>query len=69
MREAFPSVATGTEVTEGDITPQRALRVTSEMHDDGVLFGDGLEEDALRFEWGVTAEVRVAERRLRLVAA
>jgi hypothetical protein len=37
--------------------------------EDGVIFGDGMEADHLRFEWGVQARVQVAKKKLRLVAA
>ena len=66
VREAFPSVATSTELTEGTFAANEALRVTSRM-EEGVIFGDGIETDHLRFEWGVQATLRVAERTLCLV--
>lgn len=66
VREAFPSVATSTELTEGILTEQDSLRVTSRM-ENGVIFGDGMEADHLNFEWGVRAELSIAARRLRLV--
>ena len=67
VREVFPSVATGVEVTAGLITADTHLTITSEMNGDGVLFGDGIEGDRLAFDWGVTATLRVAPRRLQLV--
>lgn len=67
VREAWPSVATGTRITEGSLLPGETLKVTSEMNAAGVIFGDGIEDDYLRFDWGTTAEVRLAERRLELV--
>ena len=68
VREAFPSVATGTEVTCGLIGRGEGLRVTSEMNEGGVIFGDGIEEDHLEFAWGQRVEVRVAASRLTLVS-
>jgi NAD kinase len=67
VREAFPSVASSTELTQGLLAEGARLRVTSRM-DEGVIFGDGMEDDHLRFDWGVCAELKVAEQRLRLVA-
>jgi NAD kinase len=67
VREAWPSVATGTGITEGLIEPKGTLEVTSEMNDNGVLFGDGIEDDFLRLDWGVTATISVAEKVLNLV--
>ena len=66
VREAFPSVSTSTELTQGSLLTGECLRVTSRM-EDGVIFGDGMEADYLRFDWGISAQVRVAEQRLRLV--
>ena len=68
VREAFPSVATGTAITEGRVEGDERLAVTSEMNEDGVLFGDGIEDDRLAFGWGVRAEIGIARERLRLVA-
>jgi NAD kinase len=68
VREAFPSVATGTAITEGRLDEPETLAVTSEMNEDGVVFGDGIEEDRLTFGWGVRAELAIAKERLRLAA-
>jgi len=69
VREAWPSPAFGTSVTEGIVEPDQALVVVSELEEGGVVFGDGIESDRLDFRWGVTATVRVATQRLRLVLA
>jgi NAD kinase len=66
VREAFPSGATGTDVTFGAIEPSESLVVISEMNDNGVIFGDGIEADHLSFDWGRRVEIRVADRALRL---
>ncbi len=67
VREAFPSVATGTSLTEGVIDRRQALEVTSEMNEGGVVFGDGIEADRLDFAWGRCAEIRRAAQTLHLV--
>jgi NAD kinase len=67
VREAFPSVATGTTLIDGMVAEKEELAVISEMNDGGTLFGDGIEEDRLDFRWGMRARVRVARERLRLV--
>jgi len=69
VREAFPSVATGTSLADGAIAREEELEVTSEINDGGTLFGDGIEEDRLEFRWGMRARVRVAKETLRLVRA
>jgi hypothetical protein len=68
VREAWPSAATGTALTERIVAPPLSVQVTSELTDGAVVFADGIEADALRVEWGQTISVGVAERRLRLVA-
>jgi len=67
VREAFPSRATGTELTEGTIELGQRVEVISEMNEDGVLFGDGIEEDRIDFAWGMRAAIGVSELRLMLV--
>lgn len=67
VREAWPSIATGTSITGGRLEGGAVLTVTSEMDDGGVIFGDGIEADALSFSWGRVATLTVAERRLMLV--
>jgi NAD kinase len=67
VREAFPSVATGTSMTEGSIERGQAIELVSEMNDGGVLFGDGIEDDRVDFSFGMAARIAIAERRLNLV--
>lgn len=69
VREAFPSIATGTQITDGEIREGETLTVTSRMGGDGVIFGDGIEADRVAFAWGTQAKVRLAEERLHLVRA
>jgi NAD kinase len=67
VREAFPSVATGTSLTEGVLAESEVIDVTSEMNDGGTVFGDGIEDDRIDFRWGLRARVTVARERLQLV--
>jgi NAD kinase len=67
VREAFESVATHTGITEGLLRPGDRLTVISEMNEQGVLFADGIEKDTLVFDWGVSATLSLADRRLELV--
>jgi NAD kinase len=67
VREAFPSVATGTRLSEGTVDSGQPLEVVSRMNDDGVVFGDGIEDDRLAFGWGRRLTVAVADRTLALV--
>lgn len=67
VREAFPSISTGTALTEGVVLPGEPLAIMSEMNRGGVIFGDGIEDDYLKFDWGRTVQIGIAEARLRLV--
>ena len=67
VREAFPSIATGTDVTDGLIGGNTTLDIVSEMNHGGVIFGDGIEDDCIAFAWGQKAALRVADRQLNLV--
>jgi hypothetical protein len=52
VREAFPSMATGTSITEGRLGEEERLAFVSEMNEDGVVFGDGIEDDRLALRLG-----------------
>jgi NAD kinase len=67
VREAFPSVSTGTNVTSGLILKNQTLTIRSELNEGGVIFGDGIESDYLPFNWGMNASFTVAENKLALV--
>ncbi|GAA1408456.1 hypothetical protein [Oerskovia paurometabola] len=66
VREAWPSPATGADLTEGMLDAGGELRLTVES-DQLVVFGDGVESDRLVATWGQEVTVRVGENRLRLV--
>ena len=67
VREAFPSRSTGASLTEGLVPAGQAIEVVSEMNDQGVVFGDGIEADRLPFPWGARATVKVANEHLLLL--
>ena len=67
VREAFPSVATGTALTQGVLSGEDQLEIVSEMGEGGVLFGDGIEKDAIELPYGSHLELRIAEQCLNLV--
>lgn len=66
VREAWPSPVTGAELTSGAIEADQLLEITSEL-DEGVIFGDGIEDDRLEFRWGLRARIQVASKRLTLI--
>jgi NAD kinase len=67
IREAWPSRWTQAKLTEGILSQGAALEITSEMNEDGVIFGDGIEADRLEFTWGMRVVIRQAAQRLKLV--
>ncbi|GAB2993597.1 NAD(+)/NADH kinase [Mycobacterium bourgelatii] len=65
VREAWPSPATGTSLVEGELA---AATLTVDVESDRlVVFGDGIESDALAVSWGQRLSLRLAQQRLRLV--
>ncbi|MFF0200024.1 hypothetical protein [Streptomyces sp. NPDC005017] len=66
VREAWPSPATGTSLVAGELPASRRLRLTVES-ERLIVFGDGIEADALELTWGQGVEVGVCGERLRLV--
>ncbi|MFC8272734.1 hypothetical protein ACFUJR_09360, partial [Streptomyces sp. NPDC057271] len=66
VREAWPSPTTGTTRVEGVLNAGNALHLSVES-DRLVVFGDGMESDALELTWGQTVRVGVADTALRLV--
>jgi NAD kinase len=63
VREPFPSHTTGTELVFGQITNQSAFTLTSAMPSEGVIFSDGLLEDAISFNSGLSAKVSTADEK------
>ena len=67
VREPFPSVTSTTELVFGKVTNQRTLRITSAMPQGGVIFSDGLIEDAVSFNAGLTVQIGTAKEKSLLV--
>ncbi|HEY9311115.1 hypothetical protein [Williamsia sp.] len=65
VREAWPSPATGTDLTEGLLAEGEELGIIAES--DLVVFGDGIESDALSVSWGQRIAVRRAPVAMLLV--
>lgn len=65
VREAWPSPATGTSQVAGELGREEGLRLTVES-DRLVVFGDGMETDALELTWGQTVRLGISAISLRL---
>ena len=66
VREAFPAPGFGTDLTSAFLN-SGTVAITSEMSEGGVIFGDGIEADFVRFTWGRRVEIQAAARTLNLV--
>ncbi|MFJ9544352.1 hypothetical protein ACIRPX_45115 [Streptomyces sp. NPDC101225] len=66
VREAWPSPATGTSLVAGELPAPARLRLTVES-EHLIVFGDGMEKDALELTWGQSVSVGVCGQRLRLI--
>jgi NAD kinase len=67
VREPFASRQSGIRLAAGVIAPGQSLTIESHMPQGGVIFSDGVEADALRFDSGATATIAAAAQRTRLV--
>ncbi len=67
MREPYPSASTGASIVFGRIEGGSRLTVTSFMAENGVIFSDGMEQDAIEFNSGAIVTVGVSDRIGRLV--
>lgn len=68
VREAFPSRYTSANLITGSISDMQPLIVTSEMPEGGVIFSDGVPEDAIEFNSGTVATIKLVPWQAKLVA-
>jgi NAD kinase len=66
VREAWPSPATGTGWTEGELSDGQLLALTV-ASDQLIMFGDGIEPDGISLTWGQSVSIGLASQTLRLV--
>lgn len=67
VREAWESPLTGASLTAGTLGSGDSIEVTCELGEDGVVFGDGIEADRLRPDYGQRVTIGAADRHLHLV--
>lgn len=67
VQEPFPSRATKTGIVFGRLEEGEELVVVSEMAEGGVIFSDGIADDALPFNAGMTLTIGLADRRATLI--
>lgn len=67
VREPFPSRSTGTRIVYGKLTDKDTFRVLSQMPENGVVFSDGIESDAISFNSGTEITIQIAPQKGRLV--
>jgi hypothetical protein len=68
VREAWPSPATGTSLSGGELRAAARLSLTVES-ERLIAFGDGVESDALALTWGQTVRIGRCAQRLRLLTS
>ncbi len=62
VREPYPSRNTQAELVYGRIERNRNLTLVSEMAEDGVVFSDGILDDAIEFNAGMEIKIGLADR-------
>lgn len=68
VREPFPSHTTGTTLVYGKIDERDTFKLVSQMADGGIIFSDGIIDDAAEFNSGAIVSIGVAEVKGQLVA-
>lgn len=67
VREPYPSKVTQAGIVYGRIEKGDTFSLVSRMPENGVVFSDGMEEDALAFHSGTEITVRIAGRQGQIV--
>jgi len=67
VREPFPSRVTGAHLVYGEFDASNPLTLRSQMAEGGVIFSDGIEDDRISLDAGVTVTIRPASRAGRLI--
>lgn len=68
VREPFPSHTTGTNLVYGKIEERDTFKLASQMAEGGIIFSDGIVDDAIEFNSGTIASIGIASVQGQLVA-
>lgn len=68
VREPFPSHTTGTSLVYGKIEERDTFKLASQMAEGGIIFSDGIVDDAIEFNSGTIASIGIASVQGQLVA-
>ncbi|HTF95286.1 MAG TPA: sugar kinase [Cellvibrio sp.] len=68
VREPFPSHTTGTSLVYGKIEERDTFKLASQMAEGGIIFSDGIVDDAIEFNSGAIASIGIASVQGHLVA-
>lgn len=66
VREPFISQTSQAELISGKVTERETLEVVSRMPQQGIIFSDGMETDFIKFDSGMRAVIRVADRTVKM---
>jgi NAD kinase len=67
VREPWSSRSSQAGLVFGTITPEKRLKLISQMPESGVIFSDGVEQDAVSFNSGAVAEIGLADKKAVLI--
>ncbi|MCM1468027.1 MAG: hypothetical protein NC086_07760 [Alistipes sp.] len=67
VREPYPSRSTQADIVFGSLAKTDTFCILSKMSANGVIFSDGMEQDALEFNAGSEITVGIAEKKGNLV--
>ena len=67
VREPYLGIATSIEIFSGTINRQHPLQIESAMAEEGVVFSDGMLDDAISFNAGQIVNIGLAKQQGRLL--
>ncbi|NOQ72824.1 MAG: sugar kinase [Crocinitomix sp.] len=67
VREPFLSQTTSVSLCFGEIAAGHDLEIESQMPDNGIVFSDGIEADAIRFTTGMSVKIGIAHQAANLI--